>query len=99
MLDGISVTLIIGLIAACLVIILLTMGYVKAPPDMAYIISGMKRKSKVVIGKEITGIGAFAFWGASNLKAVEFEAESVLARIEKYAFARCTSLTDIKLPE
>ena len=51
MLDGISVTLIIGLIAACLVIILLTMGYVKAPPDMAYIISGVKRKSKVVIGK------------------------------------------------
>ena len=43
----------IGLSVAAIIIILsvLAMGYVKAPPDMAFIISGIKQKSKVVIGK------------------------------------------------
>ena len=40
----------VGIILA-LFIILLCMGYVKAPPDMAFIISGIKKKSRVVIGK------------------------------------------------
>ena len=34
-----------------LFIVLLCVGYVKAPPDMAYIISGFKKKSKIVIDK------------------------------------------------
>lgn len=36
-------------IAAIVVIILLCMGYVKAPPDTAYIISGLRKK--IIIGK------------------------------------------------
>ena len=34
-----------------LVVILLASGYVKAPPDQAYIISGMHKKPRVLIGK------------------------------------------------
>lgn len=42
---------IIGIIVAVVVLVILlfmAIGYVKAPPDMAYIISGVKKKSKVV---------------------------------------------------
>ena len=46
-----SATVLIPLIVIVLLIVLLCVGYVKAPPDMAYIISGVKKKSKVVIGK------------------------------------------------
>ena len=42
-------------LAAILVVIVLIiigmMGYVKAPPDQAYIISGLKKESKVLIGR------------------------------------------------
>lgn len=38
-------------IPAIAVIILLTMGYVKAPPDQAFIISGLKKKSRILIGR------------------------------------------------
>ena len=41
----------IVIIVVVILIALLCMGYVKAPPDMAFIISGIKKKSKVVIGK------------------------------------------------
>ena len=43
-----SATVLIPLIVIVLLIVLLCVGYVKAPPDMAYIISGVKKKSKVV---------------------------------------------------
>ena len=43
--------LIITIIAVIAIIVLMCIGYVKAPPDMAYIISGLRKKAKVVIGK------------------------------------------------
>ena len=45
--------LLIGLIAAAaaLVIGILVSGYVKAPPDKAFIISGMKKTPKILIGR------------------------------------------------
>ncbi len=39
------------LILVVLVIIVIVSGYVKAPPDTAYIISGIKKQPKVLIGK------------------------------------------------
>lgn len=41
--------LIIGIIAAIALIIIIATGYIKAPPDMAFIISGLRKK--VIIGK------------------------------------------------
>ena len=42
---------IIGIGAAILVIIILAAGYVKASPDTAFIISGLRKKPKILIGK------------------------------------------------
>ena len=41
---------IITIAAAIIVIVLLILGYLKAPPDTAYIISGL-RKRRILIGK------------------------------------------------
>ncbi len=37
--------------AAAAVATLLLLGYVKAPPDQAYIISGLKKESRILIGR------------------------------------------------
>jgi len=37
--------------AAVVVVLLFLLGYVKAPPDHAYIISGLKRDSRILIGR------------------------------------------------
>ena len=42
---------IISGIAAVVVILLFLLGYVKAPPDQAYIISGLRRESRILIGR------------------------------------------------
>ena len=38
-------------IAVIAVLVIILLGYVKAPPDQAYIISGLKKESKVLIGR------------------------------------------------
>ena len=42
---------IIGVVAAAILIFILATGYVKAPPDKAYIISGLKKEPKILIGR------------------------------------------------
>jgi len=43
-------TIISSAILACVAVIFIAMSYVKAPPDMCYIISGF-RKKRFIIGK------------------------------------------------
>lgn len=41
----------IAIVAACVVLLLFLLGYVKAPPDTAYIISGLRKKKRILIGR------------------------------------------------
>ncbi len=51
--------LLAGIIAVIVVLIILATGYVKAPPDKAYIISGVGKKTRVIIGKAAVKIPFF----------------------------------------
>ncbi len=50
MLDNI-LSLLPVILAVVVVLLIILTGYVKAPPDQAYIISGLKKESKVLIGR------------------------------------------------
>ena len=66
-----------GVVVATVVIVvliaLLCMGYVKAPPDMAFIISGVKKKSKVVIGKASIRVPFFERLDKLNLRLIPID--------------------------
>ncbi len=66
----------IGLLVVVLVIVLLCMGYVKAPPDMAYIISGVRKKSKIVIGKASIRIPFFERLDKLNLRLISIDVKT-----------------------
>ena len=59
MLELIPASAIIAIVVIAIIVIFLAVGYVKAPPDMAFIISGIKKKSKIVIGKAAIRIPFF----------------------------------------
>lgn len=59
-----------------LVIVLLCVGYVKAPPDMAYIISGFKKKSKIVIGKATIRIPFLERLDKLNLRLIPIDVKT-----------------------
>lgn len=72
----ISGTTIVIVVAVILVIVLLCMGYVKAPPDMAFIISGIKKKSKIVIGKASIRIPFFERLDKLNLRLIPIDVKT-----------------------
>ncbi len=53
---------------------------------------------KVVIGKDVTTIGKYAFYACSNMTEVVFEAGSVLTTIDEAAFSHASSLESITIP-
>lgn len=68
--------IIICIVAAILIILLVAIGYVKAPPDMAFIISGIKKKSKVVIGKASVKVPFFERLDKLNLKLIPIDVKT-----------------------
>lgn len=59
-----------------ILVLLLAFGYVKAPPDMAYIISGVKKKSKILIGKAGIRIPFFERLDKLNLRLISIDVKT-----------------------
>lgn len=71
-----SVQLIATVVIILLVLVLLAVGYVKAPPDMAYIISGVRKKSKILIGKAGIRIPFFERLDKLNLRLISIDVKT-----------------------
>lgn len=71
-----SVPMIVLLVIAVVVVVLFAIGYVKAPPDMAFIISGIKKKSKIVIGKASIRIPFFERLDKLNLRLIPIDVKT-----------------------
>lgn len=63
-------------IVVVLVLILFAVGYLKAPPDMAFIISGIKKQSKIVIGKATIRIPFFERLDKLNLRLIPIDVKT-----------------------
>lgn len=76
MLELIPASAIIAIVVIALIVIFLAVGYVKAPPDMAFIISGIKKKSKIVIGKAAIRIPFFERLDKVNLRLIPIDVKT-----------------------
>lgn len=76
MLELIPASAIIAIVVIALIVIFLAVGYVKAPPDMAFIISGIKKKSKIVIGKADIRIPFFERLDKLNLRLIPIDVKT-----------------------
>ena len=76
MLELIPSSAIIAIVVIALIVIFLAVGYVKAPPDMAFIISGIKKKSKIVIGKAAIRIPFFERLDKLNLRLIPIDVKT-----------------------
>lgn len=76
MLDFIPASAIIAIVVIAIIVIFLAVGYVKAPPDMAFIVSGFKKKSKIVIGKATIRIPFFERLDKLNLRLIPIDVKT-----------------------
>ncbi len=74
--EFLSAKVIIPVVVVIIVVLLLVLGYVKAPPDMAYIISGIKKRSKIVIGKASIRIPFFERLDKLNLRLIPIDVKT-----------------------
>ena len=51
--------IILPIVIVAIVIGILASGYLKAPPDMAYVISGVRNKPRILVGQECIKIPFF----------------------------------------
>ena len=63
-------------IAVVVLGILFLLGYVKAPPDMAYIISGLKKRPRYAIGKATVRIPFFERLDKLNLRLIPIDVKT-----------------------
>lgn len=61
---------------AIVVIVILCSGYIKAPPDMAYIISGLHKKPRILIGKAGIKIPFFERVDKLSLGAIQIDVKT-----------------------
>lgn len=61
------------------ILILLASGYTKAPPDMAYIVSGMRRKPRILIGQAGIKIPFFERLDKLSLGAIQIDVKTKTA--------------------
>lgn len=65
-----------AVIAAVVVILILASGYVKAPPDVAYIISGLRKKPRILAGKAGIKIPFFERLDKLALGAIQIDVKT-----------------------
>lgn len=53
---------ILPILAVLVLLIVIAAGYVKAPPDQAYIISGLKKEARILIGRRVSGSRFLNVW-------------------------------------
>ncbi len=75
-LSVLPVIIIVALVIIALVAILFAIGYVKAPPDMAYIISGIKKKPRFAIAKATVRIPFFERLDKLNLRLIPIDVKT-----------------------
>lgn len=63
-------------IAIVVLVVLFLLGYVKAPPDMAYIISGLKKKPRYAIGKATVRFPFFERLDKLNLRLIPIDVKT-----------------------
>ena len=70
------ISLIVPALIALAIIILLASGYTKAPPDMAYIISGVRKKPRILIGQAGIKIPFFERLDKLSLGAIQIDVKT-----------------------
>lgn len=86
------------IVIALILIILAISGYVKAPPDMAYIISGLHKKPRILVGKAGIKIPFFERLDKLSLGAIQIDVKTGSAvPTAEYINVRVDSTVSVKI--
>lgn len=91
------VGIIIGIIVV-LLIILLVLSYVKCPPDMVYLISGLAKDPKIVIGKAALRIPFLQRIDKLTLKIIQIDIKTYRVPTADYINVDVDAVANVRIP-
>lgn len=91
-------SILIPIAVVALIIVILCLGYVKAPPDMAYVISGLKKEPRILIGQAGIRIPFFERLDKLALGAIQIDVKTSSAvPTAEYINVRVDSNVNVKV--
>lgn len=90
--------LICGIIITVLIILFLILGYVKCPPDMVYIISGIKKKPRVIIGKATLKIPFFERVDKLTLELIQIDVKTAKVPTSDFINVDVDAVANVRIP-
>lgn len=93
-----TVTIIIGVIAL-LLIIFIAMSYVKCPPDMVYLISGLRKEPRVIIGKATIRIPFFERVDKLTLELIQIDVRTSKVPTMDFINVDVDAVANVRIPK
>ena len=97
-----SITMIIGIIVAVIVVLLIgliAMSYIKCPPDMVYLISGLRKEPRVIIGKATLRIPFFERVDKLTLELIQIDVRASGVPTADFINVDVDAVANIRIPK
>ena len=88
----------IGIIVAILLIVFVLMSYVKCPPDMVYLISGLKKEPRIIVGKATLRIPFFERVDKLTLELIQIDVRTSRVPTSDFINVDVDAVANVRIP-
>ena len=92
------VTIIIAVIAIVLAILFIATSYIKCPPDMVYLISGLKKEPRVIIGKATFRIPFLERVDKLTLELIQIDVKTLRVPTSDFINVDVDAVANVRIP-
>ena len=88
----------IGIIVVILLIVFVLMSYVKCPPDMVYLISGLKKEPRIIVGKATLRIPFFERVDKLTLELIQIDVRTSSVPTSDFINVDVDAVANVRIP-
>ena len=88
----------IGIIIVILLIVFVLMSYVKCPPDMVYLISGLKKEPRIIVGNATLRIPFFERVDKLTLELIQIDVRTSSVPTSDFINVDVDAVANVRIP-
>lgn len=88
-----------GIILVFIAIVFIAMSYVKCPPDMVYLISGLRKEPRIIIGKATLRVPFFERVDKLTLELIQIDVKTAGVPTSDFINVNVDAVANIRIPQ
>lgn len=88
----------IGIVVAILLVVFILMSYVKCPPDMVYLISGLRKEPRIIVGKATLRIPFFERVDKLTLELIQIDVRTSRVPTSDFINVDVDAVANVRIP-